>query len=342
MTTIKGSAAVQSSFLFDRAAETKTEKDILKYIKNVSTTINKPGSLLGKLGLKKEIQYTSSSLLKLNNLSEHLMKKESYQSKSLNAVITKMMRKMPKSSFLDYSKIKRNSQDTLNPVALKPKEEIIFINSSHKVEKIFNYILQTDAYQGLKSYEERRELMMNNNVIIHHDKDLLIVEPKINLFANSVIHTTTNTHHYKTIIEGAYKFAKECHLNIDDTIDQMYRALRLSKVSVQNITIHFVAKEIDNGASSKTHAYMPYSVTEGTFIITKKTDAKVVFGDLNEEPFSLDMPSLYSEIEPPVYNEIAEPIYDQIRQATYAAIDHNARRQKNIAQNVHVQRFAYV
>lgn len=54
MTIITGSAAIQSSILFDRAADTRTEKDILKYIKYVTVAKNKPGSLLGKLGFKKK------------------------------------------------------------------------------------------------------------------------------------------------------------------------------------------------------------------------------------------------------------------------------------------------
>ena len=336
MTIITGSAAIQSSILFDKAADTRTEKDILKYIKHVTVAKNKPGSLLGKLGFKKEIQYSPMSLAKLNDLREYLHKSANHNSKTLNVTINKMMFKMPVSSANDYSCLgnvtARAENAPKHGVALK--DEIIFINSCSKVEKRFNLLSQTEAYKRIDNIEEKRTMMSKNNLIVHQDKNVLIVEPKINLFVNTAIRTTSNTHHYKAIIERAYNFAKECQLSIDDTIDQMYRALKHNGVNTRNLDIQFEAKECDEDKTHKHPANMQYNPTESAFIINKQVDAKVVLGDFNEQPFVLHRNLTYYRTQPPSYDEIDD--------LGYATINHHSRLESNPLQNRHIVRSAYV
>lgn len=337
MTIITGSAAIQSSILFDKAADTRTEKDILKYIKHVTVAKNKPGSLLGKLGFKKEIQYSPMSLAKLNDLREYLHKSANHNSKTLNVTINKMMFKMPVSSANDYSCL---GNVTARPAENAPKhgvalkDEIIFINSCSKVEKRFNLLSQSEAYKRIDNIEEKRTLMSKNNLIVHQDKNVLIVEPKINLFVNTAIRTTSNTHHYKAIIERAYNFAKECQLSIDDTIDQMYRALKHNGVNTRNLDIQFEAKECDEDKTHKHPANMQYNPTESAFIINKQVDAKVVLGDFNEQPFVLHRNLTYYRTQPPSYDEIDD--------LGYATINHHSRLESNPLQNRHIVRSAYV
>ncbi|WP_369789666.1 hypothetical protein [Rouxiella sp. WC2420] len=317
MKAIMGSAAIQSSVLFDRAADTRTEKNIIKYINHVSVSKNKPTSLLGKLGLKKELQYDPIALAKLKDLRDHLSKYSNHDSKRLNAAINRMMFQIPIGSINNFSRLERSAPKPDISVAreiLAPREEVIFINSNAKLETRFNFLYQSETYKKINSFEEKRALMSKNNIIVHQDKDTLIVEPKINLLVNTEIRTASNTHHYNVIIRQAYNFASDCQLSIDDTIDQMYRALRHNRVETENLDIRFEVKESDKTSKPKNNARMSYNSYESAFVVTKQMDAKIVLGDENYQPTDMHENSIYGDSEPPAYDDIQreEGIYAKI------------------------------
>ncbi|WP_045049051.1 hypothetical protein [Rouxiella chamberiensis] len=342
--TLISRALTHTNMLFDKAMTTQSRKDIANYIKNITLSKNKPHSFLGMLGLKKSIEYDPISLAKLSDLRDHLKLNFDHQDKKLNAVIDKLMSQAPLhlvqnrfGPFYDAPLPRAVSQQATSaekpPAVRTPEPEVIFINTNSKLEQRYRFLANTRKYQSLTTPEQRCKLMSANNVIIHHDKNAVIVEPKINLFTHTTLRTDQNTHHYKTLVENALEFSKACKLNIDDTLDQMYRALKHAHVNTDNVVIDFKVKDIVREASLRHPPGLQYDPVESFFEITLKAP-------LMKDPEPLARPVFHRNVNSPLHGYRAER--DDTSDSDSEMQDAYLKSERDFGQFTVVKRFAYV